>query len=353
LVRVDVSPDRFHCWPVPLGLKRLADHFLSKNLSQVTEVAAFTAFDRWAASIISRLRPDIVVGYEGACAESFTAAQRSGALCVLDAAAYSHVYQDKLLENERRRSYSAPGRWIRARKAAEVNMADIVICCSNMAAESYRQAGVERNRLIVNPVGCDVTMFSKSPRAATGAAKFCFVGIASERKAFGLLLAAFVAHRRDNPDSELHIVGDRDALKPYRVNSGQDGMVVHGKKTHPELAEFLAAMDVLLLPSVLDSFGMVVPEALAAGAFVILSDSVGAGMVVTDERIGAIVPARDQAALCAAMSRVTLRLTEVRSQASLRRSVARDYDWSHYADRATKIFEAIAAQGSLHGLTLG
>ena len=49
-------------------------------------------------------------------------------------------------------------------------------------------------------------------------------------------------------------------------------LVVHGKLSHSQLPQLLATTDCLVLPSRLESFGMVVVEALAAGVPVIVSD---------------------------------------------------------------------------------
>ncbi|QIL20512.1 glycosyltransferase family 4 protein [Thermomonas sp. HDW16] len=57
-------------------------------------------------------------------------------------------------------------------------------------------------------------------------------------------------------------------------------VVRHGHASHQELAEIFGGADCLLLPSRLESFGMVVLEAMAAGMSVIVSDWVGAAALV-------------------------------------------------------------------------
>ena len=336
---VDIERNHIRCWMSPWALKRGLDKLVARG--HTTEICAYAIFDLWVASLIPRLRPSIVVGYEMACTASFEKAKLHGATCVLDAPAFASKLQDQLLESEKRRALTAIGRWVRRRKSAEIDLADVIICCSDMAAHSYLEAGVPSDRVIVNPLGCEVSLFSAPARSSAGAPKFCFVGTASETKGFKNLLLSFNRHRAENPDSELHIVGDERAARNFGATDGQAGVTLHGKKNHAILARLLAGMDALILPSVLDLFGMVVPEALAAGLYVILSDRVGAGMMVADERIGSIVPAGDKSALTLAMGCTAREIALVRKNADLRRSVAHAHDWAHYRKRSIKIFQSI------------
>lgn len=342
----DIEPSHVRCWMFPWALKRGLDTLIPRSALYATEICAYAVFDLWVASLIPRLRPSIVVGYEMGCTASFETAKLHGATCVLDAAAFASGLQDELLESEKRRALTAIGRWVRRRKSAEIDLADVIICCSEMAAHSYVEAGVPSDRIVVNPLGCEVALFSVALRSSAGAPKFCFVGTASETKGFEDLLLSFNLHRAKNLESELHIIGDVGAARNFGASDGQGGVTLHGKKTHAELARLLAGMDALILPSVLDSFGMVVPEALAAGLYVILSHRVGAGMMVVDERVGTIVPAGDRSALTLAIDCTARDIALVRKNADLRRSVAHAYDWAHYRKRSIKIFQAIQSGGA-------
>ena len=341
---VDIEPSRVRCWMSPWALKRGLDTLVPRGYA--TEICAYAVFDLWVASLVLRLRPSIVVGYEMACTATFERAKLHGATCVLDAAAFAIGLQDALLESEKRRARTAIGRWVRQRKSAEIGLADVIICCSDMAARSYVEAGVPSNRIVVNPLGCEVALFSAAPRSSTGAPKFCFVGTASETKGFKDLLISFSLHRAENPESELHVIGDAEAARHFEASDRQAGVTLHGKMDHAALARLLAGMDALILPSVLDSFGMVVPEALAAGLYVILSHRVGAGMMVVDERVGTIVPASDRSALTFAIDCTARDIARVRKNADFRRSVAHAYDWAHYRKRSIKLFQAILSGGA-------
>jgi glycosyltransferase involved in cell wall biosynthesis len=324
--------------------KRALDWIAPAAANRSLEVLAFAIFDRWVASQIARLKPTFVVGYEISSVATFAAARRVGARCILDAAAFASPLQDERLASERRAAATAAGRLIRRRKHREVATADIVMCCSEIAARSYIASGCPPERVVVNPLGCDTSVFASVCRSAGGPTRFCFVGVASETKGFPDLLAAFFAHRGDFPTAELHVVGDPGAARRFGARDGRNGITLHGKKDHDQLAALLARMDVLLLPSILDSFGMVVPEALAAGVFVIVSNMVGAGMIIDDERVGSVLPAGNPEALTGEMRRVGRNIDQIRSAAGFRRERAQAWDWRFYRERSVALFQSFGAE---------
>ncbi len=350
---LEIDRSRVRYWSLPWLAKRGLDRIIPISGQYATSAAAFAAFDRWAASHVERLRPDVVVAYEVAAVATFRAARKLGAKCVLDAASFASPTQDRLIEKERRLSRTAVGRWVRKRKAAEVAMADLVLTCSEIAAASYREAGVDPRIVIANPPGCDVAGFGAHPRTAGGPVKFCFVGHATDGKGFELLLEAFSKVRTQHPEAELHVFGDRRAARAHGATAGQGGVTLHGKKTHQELAVSLSAMDVLVMPSYLDSFGMAVAEGLAAGVYSIVSTNVGAGMLITDETIGHIFPAGDTGALTALMSSCAARIQFVRDTADRRSDAARSADWAAYRARSGEILRASLAPRTLTGRVSG
>ena len=89
--------------------------------------------------------------------------------------------------------------------------------------------------------------------------------------------------------------------------SGVDGDVVRlvGPVSGDDLPRYYASADVFCSPATGgESFGIVLLEAMAAGAPVVASDIAGYRDVVTHERNGLLVPPRDPAAIAAAIARV-------------------------------------------------
>ena len=84
---------------------------------------------------------------------------------------------------------------------------------------------------------------------------------------------------------------------------GLDGNVrFHGLRTRAQVAARMAEADLFVLPSRVETFGMTLAEALAAGLPVVASD-VGIAGEVVDEGTGVLVPPGDAAALAAGIDR--------------------------------------------------
>jgi len=79
-------------------------------------------------------------------------------------------------------------------------------------------------------------------------------------------------------------------------------IITLGKKTNPQ--EYIAAMDVVVLPSYREGFGIVAIEAQAMGVPVITTDIPGPQDAIINGETGMLIPAADQESLMAAMHKL-------------------------------------------------
>ncbi len=203
-------------------------------------------------------------------------------------------------------------------------------------AVSERAADFERARIggefRIVPNGVDVARFADAEPADLGPGrKLLFVGRLDERKGFPVAIEAFERLAADRADLHLVVVGDgpqRDAVDrlPTMLRAR---VTMLGAVPNEELPPIHAACDLYLGPSTGgESFGIVLVEAMAAGLPIVASDTPGYDEVVTDDRMGLLVPPRDPAALAAAAARV---LDDADLAGRLRAAGparARDFDWS-------------------------
>lgn len=336
--------DKVNVLPGPLIAQKLASRCSSQGKRLLGEYIAWGAFDRWVASQLPKQSPRIVVGYEMCCAETFRVARSLGIKCVLDAAAVHYDFQDRALTDSRNSLLTWAGRQLRTRKAVEIGLADQIICVSDFAKRSYVAAGVDPEKITVNPVGCDTQLFSQaSTEQRSGAVKLIFAGLPATHKGFDLLIESFERLVSQIEVVELHIAGD-SLLTERFVDHSLKGLQLHGKLSHDRLVELLSRMDSLVLPSRLESFGMVVVEALAAGVPVIVSDHVGAAEAVKEGVNGWIIPADDAEALYQRMLVCCENIDKVRTMNAACTESARAYDWAHYSRRAVEIFAPMIGQ---------
>ena len=334
--------NKVHILMGPLLFQKLASRFPSLAIRQLGEWVAWASFDRWVAAQLPHLRPEVVVGYEMCCAETFQVARKLGITCVLDAAAFHYGMQDRILDEDKCGTKTWAGKRLRLRKQKELELADKIICVSELARRSYIDAGVNADHIVVNPVGCDVTTFSLGGGLVrSGAPKFVFVGIPVYHKGFDLLTTSYDRLLADFPDAELHVVGDA-GLAGRR--SPDKSIRIHGKMSHDQLSKLLAQMDCLVLPSRLESFGMVVVEALAAGVPVIVSDHAGASEAIRENENGWVVPADDIEALYQRMVSCCRDIEHVRAMRVACARSAAEHDWIHYSRRTLEIFEPLVSE---------
>ncbi|RYF68938.1 MAG: hypothetical protein EOO22_16935, partial [Comamonadaceae bacterium] len=165
----------------------------------------FHWFDAWAARRVLALRPKAVVAYENAAYHTFAAAKAVGARCILDAAAFHHATVTELLQPADT-PYTGE---VNRRKDAEIAMADLILTCSPIAADSYAANGVDRARLQPLLLGADpIEGAGQVPTARRpGPARFMFAGPMSRRKSVDLILEAFRRLHAEGVPYELSFVG--------------------------------------------------------------------------------------------------------------------------------------------------
>lgn len=114
------------------------------------------------------------------------------------------------------------------------------------------------------------------------------VGRLAREKNVDTLLAAFAAIQQPNPGAKLVLVGDG----PLRAALGArcPHAIFTGNRTGVDLAESYASSDLFLFPSLTETYGNVVPEALASGLAVVSYNRASAAQIITHGHNGTLVP---------------------------------------------------------------
>jgi glycosyltransferase involved in cell wall biosynthesis len=322
---------------MPLA-RRIAEALLPPSGAVDWTHRSMEGFDRWAASRLDAVDASAVICYENAALHTFEAAKRHGWTTILDAASFHHAWQDRHFDYPE--SETAHER-ITKRKDREIELADHILTVSELARESYIEAGVSPDRVTSIPVGCDLNRFQSEelPSSQENApCTFLFAGHASARKGVDTLLeAAAQLEGREVPFRLWFAGGTEESLPWDRVPTAKR----LGYLDQTVLAQRMQAADCLVLPSRHDSFGMVVVEAMAAGCPVIISDQVGAKQAVTEGESGWVVPAEDTDALADRMQWCIDHPDTVRSMADAAREDASEYSWKAYRERVAQHLQSL------------
>lgn len=316
-----------HCLVAPLLRKTLG---AALSLPHAVDLAhrADGLFDRWSAGFLSRRRDAAraVICYENAALHTFEVASRLGVLPILDAAAMHHQTRDRWSAHSESPRVHAR---INARKDREIEHAALILTTSDLARESYIDAGVAPNKVVSVPVGVDTKIFSEVHRHPLAGApfRFVFAGYASEGKGFDALLAALRLVQRHAPDCILSVAGNVERGLERANNTNLDH---RGRLDQRALARLFGIADCLVLPSRSESFGMVVVEAQATGLPVIISDRVGARQAIEGAGSGWVVPANDPQALAEQMLWCVAHREQLAGMSAAARRVAERYTWDVY-----------------------
>lgn len=179
--------------------------------------------------------------------------------------------------------------------------------------------------------------------AADDAPVVLYVGRVAPEKNIPLLFKAFEAIRRVRPDARLVIAGD-GPLRPA-LEAGHPEVRFVGSLRGEALARCYASADLFVFPSLSETFGNVVIEALSAGLAVVAFNCAAAGDLIRDRVNGVLVEPGDDArfveAACSTAEQVG-RQPELHALREGARAVAVATGWDSVLQRFDQFLSYIA-----------
>lgn len=159
--------------------------------------------------------------------------------------------------------------------------------------------------VVIIPNGLDLEALERTPAASLGlpegAVAFGFVGRWEERKGIRELAAAWRRVSAAVDTAHLAIAG-WGAMEAEFRGWLEDAPRVHWLGFRNDVPGVMKALDILVVPSHYEGFGLVVVEGMAAGTAVIGTSASSIPELLEDGRHGLLVPPRDPVALAAAMT---------------------------------------------------
>ena len=175
-----------------------------------------------------------------------------------------------------------------------------------------------------------------------------FVGRLGEpRKGFPLLSEAFARVAAHRPGLRLLVVGGGDvdearALLPAPV---RDQVTFLGRASDEDKAAALRTADVYVAPNTGgESFGIILVEAMAAGATVLASD-IPAFRRVVEDTAGALFASGDVEDLAAGLAALLDDPARRVALDATARTAVRRYDWSSVAGQILRVYETVVEGG--------
>jgi glycosyltransferase involved in cell wall biosynthesis len=322
----------------------------SSRLKLATEPHHKIALDR----AVARRHPACDVYLSMSCVglESGRAAQRNGAIWVVDRPCSHILTQDGITREEYQRhglTFSGVSRRVIERELAEYDAADAILVPSLFSERSFIERGVPAEKVWRIPFGVDLSRFQPAPPKPRDTFNVLFAGHLSLRKGVPYLLEAF--ERARIPNKALTLAGAPWKNTQHMVDQAvRDGNVrALGSIPQAELAGLMQQSDVLVLPSVEEGLALVQAQALACGCPVIGTFNSGAEDLVS-ARSGRVVPIRDPDAIARALEEFASAPIRADARDAAIGDAARLGGWDVYADRLTEKCRRLAEARSATSL---
>jgi len=198
---------------------------------------------------------------------------------------------------------------------------------------------------VLIPNGVDVRFFASGgalPGWPAEGGALGFVGRVDEpRKGLSVLLSAFASLRASRPSLRLLVAG------PGSLPSVPDGVTLLGQVSEEMKASLYRSVDVFVAPNTGgESFGIILLEAMAAGAPIVASDLDAFRRVLGDGAAGQLASVGDPSSFAhgiASLLDSPLRRTQLSAAG---RSLVSRYDWSVVAVEVLHVYETAIAMHS-------
>lgn len=221
------------------------------------------------------------------------------------------------------------------------------IAVSKPAAEFINRYYPGKYTIIPN--GIDLAHFSADAqpfeRFMDGKLNLLFVGRMEKRKGLRFLLAAFARLKWEYPQLRLIVVGPGRLDAPSERILGEryvDDVEIIGGVPYDDLPRYYRTADIFCSPATGgESFGIVLLEAMAAGAPVLASNIPGYASVIGDTGTGMLFEPSDEVSLANAIVRL-MQQPELRARMAARgREHVQRFSWDRVASEILSYYEQL------------
>ena len=207
----------------------------------------------------------------------------------------------------RRMDYAEPRNWYT--HCLYNRRVDGVVAISQSIGDLLIAAGVDAEKIRVIASGIDVEKFANAPSAQERAAGQIIVGsmgVLEERKGHRFLLAAAAELTARGLNLQYRVAGDGGLRRSLEQQAAELGLLdsVQFSGFVTDSADFLASVDLFVMPSLFEGLGVAALEAMAAGKPVIATRVGGLAESVLDGVTGLLIAPQDARALADAIEKL-------------------------------------------------
>lgn len=334
-------------YPVFHGLKIFLETILKKlsidSLSLTYKCNVL--FDWYISKILDKkkVKENVFIGYLNSSLKSFKLVKSNNGIAILDFATIDFREIQSILIKERELSPEFSADLTNAnlpnlnRIHDEMELADFILVPSKFSKLCLTKHGINSEKILILPYGGNFEAISENefvPSIETNSLKLLYVGQIQQKKGIKYLLEAVEALIDEGLNIELSLAG---RIYGDKTNYSKFKAFNHlGYLNRANLRKEMLNNDILILPSLFDSFGLVVLEAMAMGLMPIVSENTGAADCISNDE-GYIVQNRNIEMLKEVIKEAYFN----RSELNLKRRKAilksQKYSWDNYYNNFNEI----------------
>lgn len=246
--------------------------------------------------------------------------------------------------------------WIKRRL---ITCASGGLCAGKQSFNYLCKLGVDKSKIFGFYNVVDNNHFSHDPIIFNVHNKFLIVSRLVEKKNIKFFLNAYVDYVGESlacglQPWQLSIVGNGPLLKElveYVEAAGiTDSVQFLGEKSYDELPVCYQESDILILPSKIEQWGLVVNEAMAAGLPVIVSSRVGAAsdLVIDGENGFILDPNRKEAWVNCLLNSSSLKEEQLEKMSTASKKIIEKYNTTNHAVRISKLVDNVSFRAEYH-----
>lgn len=223
----------------------------------------------------------------------------------------------------------------------------ITACSQYTLDDAIARFGADPSKSTVIFNGVDLEEASDTKSAPIGGRYVLAVGRIVHNKGLDLLIDAFSEVANRHSDVVLTIAGDGPELPVLReriTDLGLNGRIeLLGRADRPTVARLMAAAEVVVVPSRVEPFGIVVLEAWRAGRPVVASNHGGISEFLTDGETGRLIDPFDRGAFGRVLDELLANPHMRRGLGEASRRAVPAFEWKKIRDRYRRLYRVVAA----------
>lgn len=334
---------RFPFFEIPELILRLL--FGNSRIAQEAVCARDALFDKFVSATQMR-EWGIFWGFQGSCLESLKSARRKKILAIVEFATGHVEAAIDILEKERLKNPEWKDSinnlyfpdWYLKRLREEPFYADYCVVASEFSGKTLESAGVGKSKILRLPLGVDIDKFVFKKRAIKDKFRILFVGGIGQRKGIKYLLDA--VKKLDSSNIILKIAGPViGSGRAFRSYSGYYNYL--GTLGTDQVIKAMHESDCLVLPSLFEGFGLVIPEAMATGMPVIASTSSAAPEIIREGIDGFLAEPADTDGLAAKLEWLLKNRKKAVKMGENARERVKAFSWDRHIERLKHLLEIV------------